>query len=241
VISPISLIRHIYSLVRADTKNPCKFENHWSQTGSTRLIGDLVGKNEDPYVFPNRVEHIRTKETPISLLQAAHDYQKEAKIPLNIVLFDTGYFSIKAVNDNQTKVKLDWTNEEMREAFYSIYINKLKMEDDFLKHLLNGNHEKTEQKIIEFIQVLQKYFEDVLRTSFTKSDDGKVRNDAEGNITHMLFKNLMVNISAQEFDILDRFRLLEPSDRRNEGLLPDIIVYSHNTQEVLILEFLRNK
>jgi len=240
VISPISLIRHIYSLVQADKKNPCKFENHWSQTGSTRLIGDLVGKNEDPYVFPNLIESMRTEETPIDLLKAAHDYQKQAKIPLDIVLYDTGYFSIKAVDRDETKVKLDWTNEEMREAFYSIYINKLSMKDDFLKRLLNGNHEKTEQKIIEFIQVLQQYFANVLKTSFTLSD-GKVRNDAEANITHMLFKNLMVNISAREFEILDRFRLLEPNDRRNEGLLPDIIVYSHNTQEVLILEFLKTK
>jgi hypothetical protein len=74
VISTISLIRHMYNLVRNDNKNPYKFENHgcfFFGTGFTRLIKHLVGKNENPYAFPNH---------------------------FNVVLFDTGYFSIKDVN-----------------------------------------------------------------------------------------------------------------------------------------------
>jgi len=49
----------------------------------------------------------------------------------------------------------------------------------------------------------------------------------------------MVNVSAKKFEILDRFRLLEQSDKRNEYFcLTDIIVYSHKE---MILEFVINK
>ena len=48
-------------------QDPRHFENHWAQTGSSKQIGDLVGKEQDPYVFPHLIEDIRTRETPKSI------------------------------------------------------------------------------------------------------------------------------------------------------------------------------
>ena len=242
VISPISLIRHMNNLLRSkQIENPYRFDCHWSKTGSTQLIGNLVSKDQDPYQFPELIESLRQKKTSTSLLTAAHDYQKHNNIPIDVVMFDTGYFTIKEFDKNMT-VQLDWTNEEAREAFYSIYIQEIKMDDAFLTELLNGEHQdenQRERKLASFVKVLQQYFRKVLEKYYL-APNGKIRSDSEGNQTHFLFKNLIANVSSSRFELLDRVRLLEPQEKKNQGYLPDIILYSKEQGEVLILEFLKN-
>ena len=110
------------------------------------------------------------------------------------------------------------------------------MNDQFLSHLLDGNNknlekEERDMKVAKFVKVLQNYFSKVVKTYYTTSD-GKLRRNYEGNQARFLFQNLMVNVSAKKFEILDRVKLLEPKELLTKGLTPDIIFYSQETKEV---------
>ena len=55
------------------------------------------------------------KNSILNLLQEPHS-NKDKFLPLNLLLFNTGYFTIKRVSDDQ-KAELDWTNNESSKNF----------------------------------------------------------------------------------------------------------------------------
>jgi len=81
-------------------------------------------------------------------MEISHDYILE-KMPLNLLLFYAGYFSIKKEIDFDV-LEVYWTNEETKNAFYQLYNKELNLKSNILlevfQHLDKTNVKNSQEK-----------------------------------------------------------------------------------------------
>ena len=242
MISPISFINHIRYLTKQDC-NPNvlhKFKNYWCQTGRISQISSLHNFKKDPFKYQKLIYEAQLKPVPIDSLTFPHDYNDNTidKMPLNILLFFTGYFSIKKQID-EDNLEMGWTNNETKNAFYCVYNNKLDLQKDFLLYFFDQlekpkSNEKEEELLIDFLSDLEvKFF--MMLEKYYSSEKG----DHEHKAIFRLFFDIQVSIISNdsELELLERWKLTRLNENLNIGGIPDIILFSEKHKIVMIIEF----
>lgn len=82
-----------------NNKSPYDFKQYWSGTGRPSTIKNLAENNIDPTESYEVLLKAKTQEINFDLLELAHSI-KDKFIPLPLLLFNTGYFSLKRLLDN---------------------------------------------------------------------------------------------------------------------------------------------
>ena len=139
----------------------------------TSQISTLQPGKNDSYKYPKLLYEAQQNPVPIASMTVAHDYTDNTidKMPLNHLLFLTGYFSIKK-QINEENLEIGWTNSETKNAFYSVYNLRLDLKRDFLldifdKLKIHETNEKEQKELIilflshlenKFIMMLEKYY-----------------------------------------------------------------------------------
>ena len=238
LISPISFIKHLENLHRETFPiNPYYFKNYWNQTGGTAKIRLFAKDDLDPIACHRNIDEAMKEPFDLETLTTPQDYKSSSKIPLDMLLFNTGYFTMRnMISDNL--VQLDWTSQETKEAFFKLYVEELDYKtDDLLKPLQKDN-------ISLFVKVIEKYFLKMLKKHYSPD-----YNDDEHNQVFLFFNELLtytkdvakINV---KMEIYDRFRLTRRNMPLTSGQIPDLIfIYSVSKdkeeyeKKCLILEF----
>ena len=240
VISPISFIKHIETMndFPCDPKIPLSFSNYWAKTGQTKIIKALLPDNMNPYKLPKILYGANFSTINLKEIDNVHDYLEPETIPLNVLLFHTGYFSIsRKIN---SKIEFTWTNIETKQAFFETYNRDLKFNDKFLvsfcenlsKFALEDESEK--QEIERFFENLQKFFLDIHQRYYQPEEI-----DHEHNFVFWFFFDVLTSIIDQysEIQILLRWKLTNLEDDLRKGGEPDIIIFDKILKIALIIEF----
>ena len=251
LISPISFINHmayLYKNEKNEMVDPFFFRNYWTSTGITENIQNFVGKMKNPLRFPKLLMEVQI--TPFNVTKL-NERSNIREIDLDLLLFSTGYFSIKKCSGKDT-VSLDWTNSETRRAFYRNYVDQLNLEKNFILRFFNENlsigksenekeelsGEKREQAEKEF---LEDQFLSYLENAFAKMLESYYvydRRDQEHNYVHNLFVSTL-DAFLDDYQCFMRYKLVP--DFENPTSEPDIILITHDNKQIIILEFLEKK
>ena len=184
LISPISMVSHMGQLMKNKKANPYDFDQHWAGTGQTKMIKSLAINNLDPTDSYEVLINEKKKSFDLNLLKKAHSIQ-EKLLPLNLLLFNTGYFTIKTVSDDNKTAELDWTNKETKESFFELYVDGLGFKVNDLMDSLKVSESKRNMKI--FVEKLNSYFDSMLKKHYKKNNLG----DHEHNHGFNLFLELL--------------------------------------------------
>ena len=242
VISPISFVKHMVFLKRGECnlQSPLHFKNYWAMTGSTSIIKSLCAQSMNPIAIPKILYDALTSAIEISLLEKVYDYMKPEEMPFNLLLLYTGYFTIKK-QLSPTVIKVGWTNEETRNAFFQIYQESLKLKGEFLQQFLKQisicnslEEEKKEMNIFLidlqnlFLKIHEKYYQAEVV-------------DYEHNFVFWFFFDVLKAIICQDclspVQIFLRWKLTDIEDDLRKGGEPDIIISSREDKIAVIIEF----
>jgi hypothetical protein len=128
-----------FSLVNFFTKS--QFKNYWFESATPTFLINLA-KEQDLYNFEN---------TKVSSLQlGAYDLSNIQLIPL---MFQTGYLTIKAFNEEADIYTLDYPNREVRQSYMEVLLNNyVKNELETGKVLAYNLHQILENNELEKLQ-----------------------------------------------------------------------------------------
>lgn len=242
LISPISMVNHMNELMKDENARPYKFDQYWAGTGQTSIIKSLAFNNEDPTESYHFLMGAKHQPLDMEILKKTHSI-KEKQIPLNLLLFNTGYFTLKNICSNNT-ANLDWTNQETKEAFYDHYVADLRFTINELFHSLMVSKDKW--NMINFVEKLHEYFKRMLEKHYP----AQAKNDHEENHTFNLFLELLEYLprsrnSKKESDtiiIYHQYHLTgEFSNDLREGRVPDFLFvfssYDGKIKHIVFVEF----
>jgi hypothetical protein len=99
-----------FSLVNFFSGN-LQFKNYWFESATPTFLINLA-KEQELYNFEN------TKVSPLQL--AAYDLDKIQLVPL---MFQTGYLTIKAFDEDAEIYTLDYPNREVRQSYMEVLLN----------------------------------------------------------------------------------------------------------------------
>jgi len=168
------------------------------------------------------------------MLDLTIHYTRIEKMPLSLILFYAGYFTIKKVI-GQKSLQMGWTNNETKNAFYKIYNENVDLEENFIMDMLEALKNtpiKEKQIMINFLLNLEKIFVKMLEKYYNEEQE-----DHEHNAIFRLFFDLQVAIISNdsEVEVFDRWKLT--NDENFRGGIPDLILFSKNYKIVFIIEF----
>jgi len=232
-------VNHLGNLMETKKANPYDFDQYWAGTGQTSMIKSLALNNLDPTDSYEVLMKAKKENLDLKLLKQAHSI-KDKFLPLNLLLFNTGYFTIKKISDDH-KAELDWTNKETKEAFFEQYVDGLGFKVNDLLDSLKVSQSLRNMKI--FVQKLNEYFHSMLKKHYKERKLG----DHEHNHGFHLFLELMEFLprskSGQgdltETIIYNQYKLNEESEFRR-GKIPDLMFafndYLHEKKYILFVE-----
>lgn len=239
LISPISMVNHIENIMKDSNADPYDFDQHWSNTGQTSMIKALAINNVDPTESYEILVKAKKEALDLRVLKKAYSLHQKL-IPLNLLLFNTGYFTLKKVSNSIAE--LDWTNKETKEAFYENYVNGLGFK---VNDLLNPLKNKTNWDMKLFVDKLNSYFTEMVKKHYESNQ----KNDHEQNQTLNLFlelleymqRNPMSKCQTQNTVIYHQYRLAQDLKDLNLGKVPDLLfVFSDDkeeTKQFIFMEF----
>ena len=242
LISPISLVNHMNHLMKNKNANPYAFRQYWSGTGQTTILKSLAINNVDPTESYEVLLNAKRENLNLEVLEKAHSI-KEKFIPLNLLLYNTGYFSMKKILPNYT-AELDWTNQETKDAFFEHYIDGLGFQiNDLLDALKKKSTTALDMKI--FTKKLNDYFSRMLNKHY--HDNEKI--DHEQNHTFNLFLELLEHMprnplnksQAMNTVIYHQYRLTEECKDLRLAKFPDLLFvfsnYDEKIKKAVFVEF----
>ena len=236
VISPISFVNHIKFLEKnaPNPTIPFHFKNYWTSTGSTKQLSVILPKKRDPYHYPKLIYDAQNEPVNKKLLNLAHDFNIE-NMPLNLILFYAGYFTIKKAI-GQDSLQMGWTNKETKNAFYKMYNDNVGLKENFIMEMfkeLKNSPINDKQIMINFSLNIEKMFIKMLEKYY----DEEQEDNEHIAIFRLLFDMQVAIISNDsELEVFDRWKLTNDDNLRVGGI-PDLILFSKNYKIVFIIEF----
>jgi hypothetical protein len=238
LISPISIVNHMAQLVKDSDANPYDCKQYWAGTGQTRMIKLLAINNIDPTESYAVLKATKQENLDLEDIQKPHNIS-EKYIPLNLLLFNTGYFTIKKIGNNGAE--LDWTNQETKEAFFQHYVHGIGFK---INDLFAPLRSKNSWNMKAFIERLHDYFARMIKKHYNANDT----TDHEQNHTFNLFLELMEylprspgNKTIDPILIFHQYRLTKEFTHLNHSKVPDLLlVFSDDddeTKHIIILKF----
>lgn len=239
LISPISLVNHMVQLMKDSDANPYNFKQYWAGTGQTGIIKSLAINNVDPTESYAVLRRDGKENLDLDVLTKAHSI-KDKFLPVNLLLFNTGYLTIKSIEDNNI-AKLDWTNQETKEAFFEHYVDGLGFQ---IKDLFAPLRSKSSWSIKHFMERLNDYFSRMIKKHYNSNDE----TDHEQNHTFNLFLDLMEYMprspnnraKAHNTLVYHQYRLTQELGSLNKGKVPDLLFIFTDMQknkQVIFVEF----
>ena len=138
---------------------------------------------KNPYLYPKFLFLARNSIVNVDDLRKIESVN-ERELPLKLLLFKKGFFSIKRIVTND-EFLIDWTSEETKNAFFKTYVDDLGYHTEFMDDFLSlmAKPEQLPSVLKGFADNLERYF----RT--------------------MLAKNYVLNFLIHEFTQSDKFFL----------------------------------
>jgi len=233
LISPISMVNHMTNLTENVDANPYGFRQYWKGTGQTSIIKNLSINNVDPTESYEVLMEAKKKTLDLEMVEKAHSIQ-EKMLPLNLLLFNTGYFTLKKIFPDYT-AELDWTNQETKDAFFEHYIDGLGFKiNDLLDPL---RHSKTAMNMKLFTKKLNDYFSRMLKKHYHVNE----KKDHEQNHSFLLFLELLEYMPRNPLNktktmntvIYHQYRLTEECQDLRLAKFPDLLFVFSNYDETI--------
>jgi len=239
LISPISMVNHLSHLMESKKANPYDFKQYWAETGQTSMIKSLALNNLDPTESYAVLRRDGKENLDLEVLKKSHSI-KDKFLPVNLLLFNTGYLTIRHISDNNI-AELDWTNQETKEAFYEHYVDGLGFQ---INDLLEPLKSKTHWSLKNFMERLNDYFVRMLKKHYDPND----KSDNEHNHTFFLFLELLEYMprspnnktKALNTLICHQYKLTQELWPLTKGKVPDLIfIFTdlHQIKQIVIVEF----
>ena len=242
LISPISIVGHITDIMENTKANPYRFHQYWAGTGQTTMIKYLAIENLDPTESYDVLVKAKTQKLDLEILKKPHSI-KVKLLPLNLLLFNTGYFTIKNI-DSKDLAELDWTNQETKEAFYEHYVDGLGFKINDLFHSLMVS--KPFWCMKQFVVKFNDYFGRMLKKHYRTSEG----QENEQNVTFNFFLELLEYLPRSQLSksdsgniiIYNQYKLIELMEfDLRKGKMPDIFFlfsdHAGKTKQILFVEF----
>ena len=238
IIPPISFNSHMNSLDIFDKGkiNPYEFKNYWDPMQTVKSLSNLVGLKKNPYSFPKYLFLARNSILSVEDLMKIEE-KKERELPLNLVLFKKGFFSIKRIVTDEDFI-IDWTNEETKNAFFSTYVKELDFQTNFIDNILyfKVDSEKIKGVLQEFSGVLERYFRVMLLKKYEL-------NFAMHEFTqaHKFFLEILNSAVSKNCEItFDRFKLLYDDQHTfKSDEIPNFLICSILGKKLILIEMFK--
>ncbi len=238
IIPPISFNSHMNSLETHDKGkiNPYEFKNYWDPMQTAKSLSNLVGLKKNPYSFPKFLFLARNSILNVEDIRKIEE-KTERELPLNLVLFKKGFFSIKRIVTNDDFI-IDWTNEETKNAFFSTYVKELEYQTQFIDNILSFkvDSEKLKGVVQEFSGVLEKYFRIMLLKKYEL-------NFAMHEFTqaHKFFLEILNSAVSKNCEIaFDRFKLLYDDQHTFKSEeIPNFLICSYLEKKLILIEMFK--
>lgn len=238
LIPPISFNNHMNFLEGFDKGkiNPNQFKHYWDPKDSNNTLPDLVGSKKNPYLYPKFLFLARNSVINVDDLRKVEE-MTERELPLKLLLFKKGYFSIKRIVTDDEFV-IDWTSEETKNAFFSIYVKELGYETQFMDSFLSlmATPEKMTNSLKEFAWHLEKYFRVMLLKNYEL-------NFALHEFTqsHKFFLEILNSAISANCEIgFDRFKLLyNDTYTFKSDEIPNFLICSNIHKKMIIIELFK--
>ena len=238
LVPPISFNNHMNSLENFDKGkiNPMQFKHHWDPADSNKNLPNLVGSKKNPYLFPKFLFLARNSVVNVDDLRKI-EQMKERELPLKLLLFKKGYFSIKRIVTNDEFV-IDWTNEETKDAFFSTYVKELGYEAKFMDNFLSlmTTPQNVKSVLKDFSTNLEKYFRVMLLKNYEL-------NFALHEFTqsHKFFLEILNSAVVSTCEIgFDRFKLLYNDQHTfKSDEIPNFLICSNVHKKMIIIELFK--
>jgi Predicted AAA-ATPase/PD-(D/E)XK nuclease superfamily len=175
-----SSIYNPFSLVNFFTKS--QFKNYWFESATPTFLINLA-KEQELYNFEN------IKVSPLQL--GAYDLDKIQLVPL---MFQTGYLTIKAFNEEADIYTLDYPNREVRQSYMEVLLNNyVQNELQTGKVLAYNLHQILENNELEKLQsFLNSIFKSIPYEIWQKENEHFYHA-----IIHLTFRLLGIYVESQ--------------------------------------------
>lgn len=238
LVPPISFNNHMNFLddFNNGNINPKQFKHYWDPAEKQQNIPNLVGSKKNPYLYPKFLFLARNSVVNIDDLRKI-DEMKERDLPLKLLLFKKGYFSIKRIVTND-EFLIDWTSEETKNAFFKTYIKELGYETEFMDNFLSllSTDQKHPNLIKEFSNNLERYFRVMLSKNYEL-------NFALHEFTqsHKFFLEILNSAVSANCEIgFDRFKLLYNDQYTfKSDEIPNFLICSNVYKKMVIIELFK--
>ena len=165
------------------------------------------------------------------------DEKEERELPLKLLLFKKGFFSIKRIVTNDEFV-IDWTSEETKNAFFSTYVKELGYETEFMDNFLSlmATPENVKNILKDFSFNLERYFRMMLLKNYEL-------NFAFAEVTqsHKFFLEILNSAVTANCEIgFDRFKLLYDDQHTfKSDEIPNFLICSNKNRKMIIIELFK--
>ena len=238
IIPPVSFNTHWNFLEEFEKGkiDAYRFKHHWNPNESGRAFPELVGDKKNPYMKPKFLFLARKSVVNIDDLKKI-DEKEERELPLKLLLFKKGFFSIKRIVTNDEFV-IDWTSEETKNAFFSTYVKELGYETEFMDNFLSlmATPENVKNILKDFSFNLERYFRMMLLKNYEL-------NFAFAEVTqsHKFFLEILNSAVTANCEIgFDRFKLLYDDQHTfKSDEIPNFLICSNKNRKMIIIELFK--
>lgn len=238
LIPPISFNNHMNFLDSFEKGkiNPHQFKHYWDPAEKQQNLPDLVGSKKNPYLYPKFLFLARNSIINIDDIKKI-EQMTERELPLKLLLFKKGYFSIKRIVTND-EFLIDWTSEETKNAFFKTYVKELGYETQFMDNFLSlmATPENVESLLKDFSNNLEKYFRVMLSKNYEL-------NFALHEFTqsHKFFLEILNSAISANCEIgFDRFKLLYNDQHTfKSDEIPNFLICSNVYKKMVIIELFK--
>lgn len=238
LISPISFNKHMNALDNFDKGkiNPNQFRHYWNPAESSKNLPDLVGSKKNPYLYPKFLFLARNSIVNVDDLRKI-DSVNERELPLKLLLFKKGFFSIKRIVTND-EFLIDWTSEETKNAFFKTYVDQLGYHAEFMDDFLSlmAKPEQVLSLLKGFSDNLEMYFRSMLLKNYVLNFPIH-----EFTQSHKFFLEILNSAISANCDIgFDRFKLLYNDQHTfKSDDIPNFLICSNLHKKMVIIELFK--